>query len=269
MTILEEIFQNKHEEVRKQKNAVSIEVLKQDIGKVEPPLDFLCFSQEPNHKPALIAEIKRASPSRGDFAMNVDPVSLARVYSENGAAAISVLTENKYFKGSLEYLRAVRKILPNMPLLRKDFICDPYQVYESRAAGADAVLLIVAGILPDLLNELFILINTLGMTALIEVHNEPELEIALHCRPSLIGVNNRDLRDFSVNLETSKSMRSLIPDSIMMVSESGIHNQSDVEKLAQVNVDAILVGEAIVTAVDIGKKVRELSGWYGESDTGL
>jgi indole-3-glycerol phosphate synthase len=192
--------------------------------------------------------------------MHLDPIYLAGVYRKNGAKAVSVLTDERYFKGSLEFLASIRTSEPGLPLLRKDFICDPYQVYEARAAGADAVLLIVAGVEFSLLAELFNLVCELGMTALIEIHNELELDQALRLNPVLVGINNRDLRDFSVDLGTSIRLRSLIPDTICVVAESGIHSRKDVELLARAGLDAILVGESLVTAEDIGKKVKDLSG---------
>lgn len=262
MTILGEIFGFKKIEVNERRQVVPMEVLIDQAAQYMP-IDFLSFLRpqiDTTRHPALIAEVKRASPSRGEFGMHIDPAALARIYRENGAKAVSVLTDERYFKGSLEYLVSIRNSEPDLPILRKDFICDPYQVYEARAAGADAVLLIVAGLEFSLLKELYNLVNEMGMTALIEVHNEFELEKAFQLNPGLIGVNNRDLRDFSVDLGTSVRLRSLIPNSILVVAESGIHTRRDVALLAQAGMDAILVGESLVTSVDIGEKVKELSG---------
>lgn len=262
MTILNEIFEYKKIEVIARREVVPMGNLIDQAAQYAP-LDFVSRlrSQVENPSfPSLIAEVKRASPSRGEFGMHLDPSYLAGVYRENGAKAVSVLTDDRYFKGSLEFLASIRTAEPGLPLLRKDFICDPYQVYEACAAGADAVLLIVAGVEFSLLAELFNLVCELGMTALIEIHNELELEKALKLNPVLVGINNRDLRDFSVDLGTSIRLRSLIPDTICVVAESGIHSRQDVELLAHAGLDAILVGESLVTAEDIGKKVKDLSG---------
>lgn len=262
MTVLGEIFEHKIIEVAARKRVMNLDELIERAA-LYYPLNFVSALSPQDHQSgylSLIAEVKRASPSRGEFGLHIEPSALAGVYRENGASAVSVLTDEKYFKGSLDFLVKIRAAEPELPLLRKDFICDPYQVYESKAAGADAILLIVAGLEHSLLKELFSLAAELGMTALIEVHNEYELEIALELNPILVGVNNRNLHNFSVNLGTSLKMRSLIPDSICMVAESGIHTRPDVEILARAGVNAALVGEALVTARDVGKKVRELSG---------
>jgi indole-3-glycerol phosphate synthase len=213
---------------------------------------------------ALIAEVKKASPSKGLLRHQFDPLELASTYAENGAAGISVLTDSRYFQGKLAYLTQIRDQLQqslgdNRPvLLRKDFIFDPYQVYQARAAGADALLLIVAVLKDKELAALLALARKLGMTALVEVHDRTELERALSLRPRLIGVNNRDLRDFSVDLNTCIELRQYVPADVCFVAESGIHTAADVIRLAQEGVDAVLVGEALVKAKDVGAKVREL-----------
>lgn len=211
-------------------------------------------------KVTLIAEVKCASPSRGLLSPDFDPLKLAATYATNGAAAISVLTDERYFKGHLDYLRQIRQAQA-IPLLRKDFICDPYQVYEARAAGADALLLIAAELVLSQLADLQALTHSLGMAALVEVHNLPELETALQSGARLIGINNRNLHTFQVSLETSQELRPLIPAEICVVAESGIHSAADVARLAGINVQAVLVGEALVTAADTAAKVRELSGF--------
>jgi indole-3-glycerol phosphate synthase len=213
---------------------------------------------------ALIAEVKKASPSKGLLRHNFDPVELATIYAKNGASAISVLTDSRYFQGKLEHLTQIRKQLDSSssrlspPLLRKDFIFHSYQVYEARAAGADALLLIAAVLNDQEIVDLLALTHKLGMTALIEVHNRAELERVLPLQPRLIGVNNRDLRDFSVDLNTCIELRRHVPTDVCFVAESGIHTAADVARLAQEGIDAILVGEALVKAKDVGKKVREL-----------
>lgn len=208
----------------------------------------------------LIAEIKKASPSKGVIRANFNPGEIAQIYANNGASAISVLTETRYFQGSLNYLKEVRNALRDkaLPLLRKDFLHDPYQIYESRAYGADAVLLIVAILTPQKLAELLGLTYELGMEGLVEVHNEAELEIALRSGAKVIGINNRDLNTFNVDLTITKRLRPLIPQDRIVVSESGIKSRSDIEKLEEWGVDAVLVGESLISAPDIAAKMREL-----------
>jgi len=211
----------------------------------------------------LIAELKRASPSRGLLAPNIDLIELARLYADNGAAALSVLTDEKFFMGSLETLKTLRFTHHvSLPMLRKDFTLAPVQVYETRAAGADAILLIAAALPDDSeIADLHALALELGLTPLVEVHNREELERVLRLpQLKLVGINNRDLKTFNVSLDTTSALRPHIPREICVVSESGIFTAAHVEQLAALNVNAILVGEALVTATDIGAKVRELSG---------
>lgn len=211
---------------------------------------------------ALIAEIKKASPSRGLLRRNFDPLALATIYAQNGASALSVLTDEKYFQGRLEYITQIKNHLPQNgpapPVLRKDFIFHPYQVYQARAAGADALLLIAAVLNDKELAGLLALSRQLGMAALIEVHTRAELERVLPLQPRLIGVNNRDLRDFSVDLNTCIKLRRRVPADVCFVAESGVHNAADVARLAKEGIDAVLVGEALVKAKNVGAKVREL-----------
>lgn len=210
----------------------------------------------------LIAELKRASPSRGILAPHLDLFQVADIYAQNGASAISVLTDEKFFLGHLDTLRDLRftKKL-ELPLLRKDFILHESQVYQSRASGADAILLIAAALTDDsLFAELHALALELGLTPLVEVHDEAETERALRLKDvKLIGINNRNLATFDVSLETTEKLRPIIPPDIVVVSESGIFTAADVERLANANVDAILVGEALITSQNIGEKVKELS----------
>jgi indole-3-glycerol phosphate synthase len=210
----------------------------------------------------LIAEIKRASPSKGLLAPHLDIQQIARLYALHGAAAISVLTDEKYFLGRLDYLRELRASpAPLPPLLRKDFILAPVQVYETRAAGADAMLLIAAALTGRELLDLHALALDLGLTPLVEVHTRPELDRVLPI-PGLrvVGINNRDLGTFNVTLDTTAVLRPLIPAGLIVVSESGIFTAADVARLAALPIDAVLVGEALVTAPDIAAKVRELTG---------
>lgn len=228
-----------------------------------PPRDFLSAVTRRRNglPPALIAELKRASPSKGVLAPHLDLLEVADLYTQNGAAAISVLTDEKFFQGSLETLRQLRITNHQLPLLRKDFIIDESQIYEARTNGADAILLIAAA-LPDdahfaALHECAL---SLGLTALVEVHDEAETERALKINGiRLIGINNRNLSSFEVSLATTERLRPMIPAGITIVAESGIFSANDVSRLQKADIDAILVGEALVTAPDIAAKVRELS----------
>jgi indole-3-glycerol phosphate synthase len=217
--------------------------------------------------PALIAELKRASPSKGVLAPHLDLFQVADIYAQNGASAISVLTDEKFFQGSLATLRALRTSHPApVPLLRKDFTIDESQIYEARANGADAILLIAAA-LPDDAHfaDLHACALSLGLTALVEVHDEAETERALRIPGiQLIGINNRNLSTFEVSLATTERLRPMIPADITLVAESGIFTAADVARLQKADIDAILVGEALVTAPDIAAKVRELSGMQNE-----
>jgi indole-3-glycerol phosphate synthase len=206
----------------------------------------------------LIAEVKKASPSRGIIRSDFDPVEIARTYAGNGAAAISILTEARHFQGSLDHLKNIREALTDIPLLRKDFIVDPYQVYESRAYGADSLLLIVAVLSLETLKELLRLSHELNMTCLVEVHNEAEVEIALKSEARIIGINNRDLNTFDVDIATTERLRPLIPKDRIVVSESGIKSRADIEKLRRSGIDAVLVGEYLMSAPDIGAGMRKL-----------
>ncbi len=216
---------------------------------------------------SLIAEVKRASPSRGLLRGDLDAAATAQLYRDNGAAAISVLTEQRHFRGSLDDLSQVVAALDayaaggatRPPVLRKDFVFDPYQIYEARATGADAVLLIVAILSDGQLHEFLHLAEVLGMEALVEVHDEHEVERALAAGTRLIGINNRDLRTFVTDMRTTQRLRHLIPPDCVVVSESGIASAADAAQVHAWGADAILVGEAIVTALDIAAKVRELA----------
>jgi indole-3-glycerol phosphate synthase len=219
-------------------------------------------STDSGRRPSLIAELKRASPSKGILAPHLDLFQVAEIYAQNGASAISVLTDEKFFMGKLETLRELRFTRKSeLPLLRKDFIISDIQIHESRASGADAILLIAAALTDDaLLADLHACALGLGLTALVEVHDDAETERALKIPDiRLIGINNRNLATFEVSLETTGRLRPMIPSAIIVVAESGISTATDVERLAQARVDAILVGEALVTSEDIGAKVRELS----------
>ena len=274
MNILEKIIAQKKLEVA----ALDASALRRAAESSPAPRDFLSAltptplpqgeGQGVRVRPSLIAELKRASPSKGILAPHLDLFQVADIYTQNGAAAISVLTDEKFFMGKLETLRELRarNLTPDTshvtPLLRKDFTIDEVQLYEARANGADAILLIAAALTDDkVFADLHACALSLGLTALVEVHDEAETERALRLKDvKLIGINNRNLATFEVSLETTERIRPMISVDIAVVAESGIFTASDVDRLANTNIDAILVGEALVTSDDIPAKVRELSG---------
>jgi indole-3-glycerol phosphate synthase len=269
MSILAEILAHKKTEIA----ALDSQSLRRAAEAAPAPRDFLATlaprvstrsaaQSKQREGVSLIAELKRASPSKGILAPHLDLFQVAEIYAQNGASAISVLTDEKFFLGQLETLRELRfSRTMELPLLRKDFIIDEVQLYESRASGADAILLIAAALTDDRrFADLHALALELGLMPLVEVHDEAETERALRLNGvRLIGINNRNLATFDVSLETTERIRPMMPAEIVVVAESGIFTASDVERLAKANVDAILVGEALVTAEDIGAKVRELS----------
>jgi indole-3-glycerol phosphate synthase len=256
--ILDEIVAHNREELENRQRSLPMAEVRRLAREQPPTLDFAKAIQ--GDRVRLIAEVKRASPSKGAIRSYSDPVEIARTYAGNGASAISVLTEMKYFQGSLQDLRAIRDALgeKRVPLLRKDFLFDPYHIYESRAYGADAVLLIVAILTLDSLKELLFLSYQLGLKCLVEVHNEAELTVALRTEARIIGINNRNLDTLAVDLNTTKRLRAFIPPDRIVVSESGVRGQADVELLRHLRVDAILVGEALMVAPDIPTKMMEL-----------
>ena len=253
--MLDKIIAQKREEVEQRKKVAVTTYLQERITCQKPPLDLAPALKGDNIR--LIAEVKRASPSRGMLSPNFNPIKLAQTYAEGGAAAISVLSEANYFMGSIEHLAAIREVV-ELPLLRKDFVFDPYQVYESRAYGADALLLIAAILNQEQLKELVSLSRSLGLACLVEVHNEGEVEKAVLSEAEIIGINNRDLNTFTVDIDTTHRLRPLIPQKRIVVSESGIKSRKDIEKLGKWGVDAILVGEALVAADDVLAKMKEL-----------
>lgn len=271
MTILDDIIKYKRiEELPRQMELRQAALVQAEAMLAPKPRDFVAALRA-GKQVALIAEVKKASPSKGLLRHNFDPLELATTYAENGASAISVLTDARYFQGSLNHLTQIRQHLDATPpsalrsplfapppLLRKDFIFDPYQIYQARAAGADALLLIAAVLSDKNMADLLSLTHSLRLTALIEVHDRVELARVLPLQPRLIGVNNRNLHDFSVDLSTCIELRQHVPADICFVAESGIHTAADVARLAREGVDAVLVGEALVKAKDVGRKVREL-----------
>jgi indole-3-glycerol phosphate synthase len=253
--ILDEIMRYHREQLPKLKREVPEADLRALSAVAPPPYDFYrALSQS---GVTLIAECKKASPSKGVLLAQYDPVALAQNYEDAGAGAISVLTDDRHFQGSLSHLRDVRESV-KIPILRKDFIFDPYQVYESRAAGADALLLLAAVLEGGELRNLLALTKDLGIEALVEVHTELELAQVLPLGPRVVGINNRNLQTFQVDFENTARLRAKIPQEIVVVAESGIQSPSDVRNLAAIGVDAILVGESLVKNKDPLAKAREL-----------
>jgi indole-3-glycerol phosphate synthase len=266
--ILDTILTHKREvEVPARRRALPIEVVRREAETRDVSVrDFAAALHRPDGCVALIAEIKRASPSKGVLVKgDFSPIELARNYQDNGAACISVLTDEKFFHGSLDHLRAVRAAV-NLPLLRKDFVVDAYQIYEARAAGADAVLLIVAALDDHELRNLHAAATELGLAALVEVHDEPETERALKMGARVIGVNNRDLRTFQVDIATTARCAEMLKgeseksELFSLVSESGIFTPDHVRAVASMGANAILVGESIITSGHIADHVRALAG---------
>jgi indole-3-glycerol phosphate synthase len=306
--ILDEIVAHNRGELESRQRSLPLAEVRRMALEQPPTLDFAAALQ--GNRVRLIAEVKRASPSKGVIRPDSDPAEIASIYAGNGASAISVLTETKHFHGSLQDLMAIRDALdgstgvaPNgashrvqgqvpaeglgvspqlqnppespfakggigargltagtrtIPLLRKDFLFDPYHIYESRAYGADALLLIVAILPPVQLKELLFLSHQFGMKCLVEVHDEAELAVALKTEARIIGINNRNLDTLEVNLNTTKRLRAFIPPDRIVVSESGIRDREDIVMLRHLRIDAVLIGEALMSAPDIAAKMREL-----------
>lgn len=256
--VLDEICAHKRQEVARRSIETPVEQLRDAIDASRTrPRDFRNALRAEGI--SLIAEVKRASPSRGALIENVDSVELGAVYEEGGARAISVLTDEKFFKGSLDDLTWVHQGV-SLPCLRKDFVIDEYQVYEARAAQADAILLIVRILSDQQARDYLDLVRSLGMAALVEAHNEAEIERALEIGAHIIGINNRDLDTLDVDINTTIQLKKLVPGGHVLVSESGIHARDHVRMLEDGGIDAILVGEALVTSDDIQAKIRELLG---------
>jgi indole-3-glycerol phosphate synthase len=256
--ILKQIVEVKRQEVEKLKIDVPISELEARIEKQTPPLNFA--GNLMGNRVRIIAEVKKASPAKGLLRENFDPAEISRTYAENGAAAISVLTNADHFQGSIEHLSTVHDTVNPMgiPVLRKEFIYDPYQVYEARANGADAILLIVAMLSPDQLSELRALAEKFWMQTLVEIHNESELEIALDLNAEIIGVNNRNLRTFVTDISITEQLAGKIPAGKIVVSESGINSPEDISRVQAAGAHAALIGEALITSEDMGQKLAEL-----------
>ena len=257
--ILKTILAKKAEEVVKRKSGMSIANLEEIAAVVERPRGFSNAMQNKvsAKKPAIIAEIKKASPSQGVIRENFQPIIIGQDYAMNGATCLSVLTDKEFFQGSEAYLQMVRERCP-LPVLRKDFMIDPYQIHEARALGADCILLIVAALEDSLMHELSDTATKLGMDVLVEVHDADELQRALKLDTKLIGINNRNLRTFETSLQTTLELKKQIPADRIVVTESGIHTHHDVQLMLDHDIYAFLVGEVFMRAESPGKKMREL-----------
>jgi indole-3-glycerol phosphate synthase len=257
-SVLDKIVAAKWREIAAAKAAISESAVRERAASAGPTRDFFSPLAAPGPI-RLIAEVKKASPSKGVIREDFDPVEIAKIHERHRATCLSVLTDREFFQGDLAYLTAVREAV-ELPLLRKDFILDPYQVYEARAAGADAVLLIAECLDNRSLKSLHALARSLDMAALVELYDPENLQRAFDAGATLIGVNNRDLRSFETDLEHTLRLRNRVPDQCVLVSESGIRSRADVERLEAAGVDAILVGETLMASPDIGAAVDALLG---------
>lgn len=258
MNILNDIYQYKLGEVEKNKKCTPLATLEKRIQKRG---DTKSFSRalKSDANISIIAEIKKASPSAGIIRNDFKPIEIARLYKQGGAAAISVLTDEKYFQGNLSYMTDVKESV-DLPVLRKDFIIDPYQIYEARSAGADAILLIAALLSENEIQNLLNQAKELEMDCLVEVHTESELQKVLQTSAGIIGINNRDLATFTISLETTFRLRPMIPDGKIIVSESGIKSRAEILRLFNNGVNAILVGETLMKSNNIPATLHELLG---------
>ncbi|GFO72130.1 indole-3-glycerol phosphate synthase [Bathymodiolus japonicus methanotrophic gill symbiont] len=257
--ILKKILATKAEEVAKRKLRMSIADLAGIISDTETPRGFARALQEKaaTKKPAIIAEVKKASPSKGVIRENFKPVEIAQDYAMTGATCLSVLTDKEYFQGGEVNLQLARQACP-IPVLRKDFMIDPYQIHESRALGADCILLIVSALADTQMHELADTTKELGMDILVEVHDQAEMERALKLDTPLMGINNRNLRSFETSLQTTLDLQKMVPDDRLVITESGIHTSEDVRLMMDNGIYTFLVGEAFMRAAQPGAKMREL-----------
>ncbi len=259
-TILDRILERSAADLKSRRSAVPYVAIEAAARKISAPLSLRACLDRPGM--SVIAEIKRASPSRGTFSVEIDPSVVAAEYIAGGATAISILTDEPFFQGSLEDLEAAALIAhdsnPGVPILRKDFIIDPYQIAEARASGADAILLIVAALSDESLAELLSAAREWGMDALVEVHDEREMARAVAAGGNVIGINNRDLKTFSVDLAVTERLAPMAPRDVILVSESGVFGPADVDRLQRAGAHAVLVGESLITAADRAAAVGAL-----------
>lgn len=255
-SVLKEICDVKAKHVQAQKQKFSLSELESIAANAEKPRGFINALKSANG-PALIAEVKKASPSKGIIREDFDPAEIARIYEDNGATCLSVLTDEPYFQGHDDYFKAV-KAKVKLPMLRKDFMIDPYQIIESRALGADCILIIMAALSDNQAAELYKTSESLGMDVLIEVHNEEELERSLPLSPQMIGVNNRNLKTLNVDTQTSFDLLDKIPNNTLKVAESGLSDSETIQKLHNAGYSAFLIGESIMRENDIAAKIHLL-----------
>lgn len=256
MSILAEICQRKAQHIATKRKEVPQVLLEEMIKAAEKPRGFMGALKK-SSAPAIIAEIKKASPSVGVIRADFDPVKIAGAYESNGAACLSILTDEPYFQGRDDYIALVKKSC-TLPMLRKDFMIDPYQIYESRALGADCILLIMAALNNDDALRMNGIAHDLGMDVLVEVHDEPELRAALELSPTMIGINNRNLKTLEVDLQTSHALSKMIPDGVLKVAESGISTPENIRALQAAGFGAFLVGESLMRQDDIGAALTKL-----------
>ncbi|HPD01279.1 MAG TPA: indole-3-glycerol phosphate synthase TrpC [Acetivibrio sp.] len=256
--ILDKIVESKRMQLKEEMSKISIEGWKQRIKRpgLHKPLDFYSALKNKDSV-SIIAEVKKASPSKGLIKVDFDPERIAKEYIDSSVQAISVLTEKNFFQGNEEYIVKIRRFCP-LPVLRKDFIIDLWQVYQSRCIGADAILLIVSLLSDEDLKKFQIVAGILGMQCLVEVHDEAELERALESGAKIIGINNRDLKTFEVDIKNTEKLLSHIPNDRVVVSESGIRSNEDIKYLYDLGVDAVLIGETFMRAQSIREKIKEL-----------
>lgn len=257
--ILQKIIRYKETVVAARKQKFPLEILQEKVSQTPNPRGFVQAIQNKisSGKIAVIAEIKKASPSKGIIRANFNPVEIAKSFAAHGACCLSILTDEEFFQGSDEYLKQVRAAV-SLPILRKDFIIDAYQVYESRVIGADCILLIVAALSDAQLQEFAALAEKLNLDVLVEVHGEAELDRALKLNTQLVGINNRDLRTFTTRLDTTFNLLKKIPKDKIVVTESGIHTRADIASMRKQGVNTFLIGEAFMSAQDPGEKLAEL-----------
>ena len=262
--VLENICNDTRALVEARKSEVSVAELKDQVAAQSEPRGFVAelHSAVETGKFGLIAEVKKASPSKGLIREDFDPPALAQAYEQGGATCLSVLTDVPYFQGEDAYLKAARAAA-NLPVIRKDFMVDGYQILESRAIGADCILLIMAALSDGEAEEFYGLATDLGMDVLVEVHNRKELERAIGLKPALLGVNNRNLKTFEVNLATTEELAALAPEDSLVVSESGLSTHHDLLRMANVGVGCFLVGESLMSQEDVAEAVRTLLGEAG------
>jgi len=260
-TVLKKILTRKREEVTERQSRVSLDQIHKEIEIAAPPRGFAAAlaAKIAADQPAVIAEIKKASPSKGVIREHFDPVAIAKSYQQGGATCLSILTDIDFFQGADEYLKTARAAC-SLPVIRKDFIIDEYQLYESRALGADCVLLIVAALEPSKLKRLHEIALSVGLDVLIEVHDQAELELALDLDNQMVGINNRNLHTFEVSLENTYQLLDKIPEDRIIITESGINSRQDVLAMRNKKVNAFLVGEAFMRSDEPGQQLREFFG---------